>query len=221
MVDTNLLRSVNLNRLPVLWELLCCRNVSIAAANLNLTQSAVSSTLKSLRELYDDELLTAVGRGFVLTERAQEIVPLLQAALNMLGAVVHEPIFDPATDDGTFRVSTVDYVSILLLPELSKKLQSDAPSTTVQVMPATTKAMQDLRLGMYDLIIAPEQVVDWIGARGHESELQFEKCFVDPYVCIGRPGADTQNMDVDGYLASHTRPSAFTGIFREASSTTR
>ena len=78
MVHTNLLRSVNLNRLPVLWELLCCRNVSIAAANPNLTTPAVSSTLKSLRELYDDELLTAVGRGFVLTERAQEMVPLLQ-----------------------------------------------------------------------------------------------------------------------------------------------
>lgn len=217
MVDTNVLRNVNLNRLPVLWELLRCRSVSLAAANLCLTQSTVSAALKSLRELFDDELLVPAGRELVLTERAQEIVPLLEATLSILGDLVRAPEFDPGEDDGIFRIGTADYVSFLLLPALAQTLQASAPRLTVQFVAAEARGLQDLKLGLIDVVIGPEQVLDWIGIRGHEGSFHFERCFVDPLVGIRRkpeaPSATAApKMSLDDYLA---RPHASVYLHRE------
>ena len=51
------LRSLNLNLIPILYELLHCASVSETARRLHLTQSAVSGSLGQLRILFKDELL--------------------------------------------------------------------------------------------------------------------------------------------------------------------
>ncbi len=212
MVDIAVLRNANLNRLPVLWELLRCRNVSLAAANLNLTQSTVSAALKSLREFFDDELLVPSGRELVLTERAREMVPRLEATLDILGELIGEPDFDPAKANGVFRVSTADYVSALLVPDLCTTLQTQAPQLTVQMVPAREKAISELQMGLIDLIIGPEQVFDWIGAGGHQGSLTVEKCYVDPLIGIQRAGTGGAAMDVADYL---NRPHASFHLHKE------
>ncbi|WP_421020805.1 LysR family transcriptional regulator, partial [Klebsiella pneumoniae] len=67
------LRAVNLNMLPVLRAILKHRNLTRAAEELNLTQSAVSNILKRLRDHFDDDLLIRDGRQFRLTERANRL----------------------------------------------------------------------------------------------------------------------------------------------------
>ncbi|PZR48470.1 helix-turn-helix domain-containing protein [Paraburkholderia fungorum] len=69
----NTLRRLNLNLLPILYELLHSKNVSEAARHLNLTQSAVSGSLRQLREIFKDELLIQRGRGMVLSEKAHRL----------------------------------------------------------------------------------------------------------------------------------------------------
>jgi LysR family transcriptional regulator, nod-box dependent transcriptional activator len=200
MIDTRKIRRMNLNRLPILWEVLRCRNLSNAAENLGLTQSTISTVLKGLREWFDDELLVPSGREMVLTERAQELLPILQATLELLGDVLWAPCFDPALDSGTFRISTADYISMLILPRLAEKFSTDAPSLTLHVFPPSKSAMRDLKMGVTDLLIGPEQLVDWIGARQEESYYKFEHCFDDSLVCIAREGTDISKIDHDTYL---------------------
>ncbi len=212
MVEVNQLRKVNLNRLPVLWELLRCRNVSIAASNLCLTQSTVSAALKDLREQFDDELLVPSGRELVLTERAQELVPRLQAILELAEEMMFDEPYDPSTDRGTFRISTADYVSTLLLPELADAFATLAPHVLVQVLEPSTKASKDLGSGIADVIIGPEQMMDWIGARGQEQSYCLEPCFADSLVGICRSGEAQGLTDLNTYL---TRPHASIHIHRE------
>lgn len=212
MVEVNQLRKVNLNRLPVLWELLRCRNVSIAASNLGLTQSTVSAALKDLREQFDDELLIASGRELVLTERAQELVPRLQAMLDLAGDMICDPAYDPAKDRGTFRIATADYVSTLLLPELADALATQAPHVMVQILHPSLKVTNDLKLGIVDLIIGPEQMIDWIGARGQEQYYYTESCLSDSLIGICPIGQAQSLTDLNTYL---TRPHAAVHIHRE------
>jgi LysR family nod box-dependent transcriptional activator len=201
MVDTRVLRGINLNRLPVLWELLRCRNVSIAAENLGLTQSTVSAALKDLREIFDDELLVQSGREFVLSERALELLPVLETTLNLAQELVSEPDFLPATDRSIFRVATADYVSTLFLPEILRIFDEAAPAMTVHVYRPNKKSLSDLQLGLIDMIIGPEQMLDWADVRNQDHGMRFEKCFEDSFVGIVRQGAATPTTK-DAYLSA-------------------
>ncbi|MGO9356104.1 MAG: LysR family transcriptional regulator [Xanthobacteraceae bacterium] len=212
MIEVSQLRKVNLNRLPVLWELLRCRNVSVAATNLGLTQSTVSAALKDLRDQFDDELLVPSGRELALTDRAQELVPRLRAILELAGNLMFDQPYSPSDDRGAFRIATADYVSTLLLPELAEDLATQAPHAMVQVLQPTLKVAKDLKLGIVDLIIGPEQMVDWIGARGQEQSYCLETCLVDSLIGICRPGEARHLTDLRTYL---TRAHAAIHIHRE------
>lgn len=201
MVDTRVLRGLNLNRLPVLWELLRCRNVSIAAENLGLTQSTVSAALKDLRDIFDDELLIQSGREFVLSERASELLPILETTLNLAQELISEPDFSPATDRSIFRIATADYVSTLFLPEILRNFGEVAPEMTVHVHRPNKKSLYDLQLGLIDMIIGPEQMLDWADARDQDHGMRFEKCFEDSFVAIARKGTAAPATK-DAYLSA-------------------
>ncbi len=58
------------------------RSASRAAIRLNLTQSAVSQRLKTLRELFNDPLFRNTGRGLAPTARAVALMPRVMESLN-------------------------------------------------------------------------------------------------------------------------------------------
>jgi Bacterial regulatory helix-turn-helix protein, lysR family len=55
------LRRVNLDLLPVLYELLRTRSVTRTARSFGMTQPAVSRALRQLRAAFEDELLVSLG----------------------------------------------------------------------------------------------------------------------------------------------------------------
>ena len=76
MKDLNLLFAFE-----ALWR---DHSVSIAADNLGVTQGAVSSSLKRLRQEYGDRLFTVVGRRMEPTPFAVQIAPTLLEALDLV-----------------------------------------------------------------------------------------------------------------------------------------
>jgi DNA-binding transcriptional LysR family regulator len=72
----------DLNLLVVLDAALEERSATRAAARLNVTQSAVSSALRRLRELFDDPLMLRTAHGLVPTARAGALAPGLRAILS-------------------------------------------------------------------------------------------------------------------------------------------
>ena len=67
------LREVDLNLLVVLYALLRSQNVSRAARELGMSQSAVSYALKRLRELFEDPLFVRSKECMAPTPKAVEI----------------------------------------------------------------------------------------------------------------------------------------------------
>src|SRR6185369_14601673 len=122
------LGAVNLNLLRALAALLAESSVTRAAARVGVTQSAMSHSLRQLREIFDDPLLVRGPRGMALTPRAQELSgPIRRGLAELSRAVAAGEPFDPARAARTFTLLTADFYSVVVLPPLFEILRREAP----------------------------------------------------------------------------------------------
>jgi LysR family nod box-dependent transcriptional activator len=170
------LRSVNLNLLPILRELLRKRNVTHAASALNLSQSAVSDALGRLRSLLGDEILIADGRRLRPTSFAQRIERTLESSLSQIEGLFGGVPLDVATKEGVIKIATVDYVIHLLAAPLLRRLAREAPRLTVQFLDITANSAKELSWGVIDFLVAPTESLPG----GYERVTLFE----DDAVCL-------------------------------------
>lgn len=207
MSQSNQLRNVNLNLLPILYTLLKHRNVTMAAKELHLTQSTVSGSLRRLREVFDNELLVFNGRELLLTEKAKALLPQLErfqlAGESLLGTLE----FDPSEITHRFRIASADWLGFLLIPPLHERFSAHAPKAGVQFVHGDRSSGEDMRQGMIDMVIAPERVSDWSGLNlfNEDSDYEYEYLFTDRMVGIEstRHAPSRAALDQDAYL-QHT-----------------
>ena len=152
------LMSFDLNLLLAFDVLVRERSVTRAAARLGVTQSAMSHTLRRLRDALDDPLLVRAGGGMVLTPRAEALESPLRAALLMLGrALAGSGGFEPATSRRRFRVSSPDLFDALALPDLLEIVGRTAPQIDLVFRPFAGPNMTDeLETGELDLALIAE-----------------------------------------------------------------
>lgn len=199
------LRSVNMNLLPILAELLRSASVTRAAQRLNLTQSTVSGSLRQLREIFGDELLVQRGRELVPTEKAKRLRPEVDRIMELAGRLLQPDAFDPATAETRFRIATADYVSALVASRLGPTLQAQAPHVSFTLTPTPGTSARELQLGTLDLIICPDLPSNWqaCGIGREDPEFGHEVFMQDDLVAIqwrGRHGGG-QDVTVDEYFA--------------------
>lgn len=82
------LRAFDLNLLPILDALLDERSVSLAAERVNLSQSATSSALLRLREMFNDPIVIREGQRMVPSMRALLIREQLKTGLGTITDVI-------------------------------------------------------------------------------------------------------------------------------------
>lgn len=138
------LASLNLNNLVSLDALLRDRNVSKAAARMGVTQSAMSHTLRALREMLGDPLLVRVGNEMVLTPFAEQVQVKLQRGLTELESVVSgRAAFDPSTITDTFTVATIDAIAALFAAPLLDEITREAPGAKLRIVPVEFTGMRE------------------------------------------------------------------------------
>lgn len=188
-------RSVNLNLLPALEALLLEGSVGAAARRLHVTQSAMSHSLRKLREALGDPLLVPHGRRLVLTPHAKEVRARLPSALDDLGAAVRPPTFDPRTSTRTFRIATVDYFEMTTLPALLAYLRVRAPRVRLEIERFAPAHLAALEAGELDVVLT--------GGTGPWPEgARHTPLYDDPFVVIVRPDhpAVRRRLDLATYL---------------------
>ena len=162
----------DLNLLVAFHALLEERNVSRAAERLNVTQSAMSASLKRLREAFGDELLVRSGRNMVPTATALELAPRIAAQLLDLRSLISSgTAFDPATSTRRFRIAASDYIATVLLAPLQKVLEGSAPAIGLEITLPAEDTAERLAKGEFDLILTPEEFI----APDQPAELVFEE----------------------------------------------
>ncbi|MEO8181031.1 MAG: LysR family transcriptional regulator [Deltaproteobacteria bacterium] len=174
------LAAIDLNLLNVLATVLEKRSATRAAAELHVTQSAVSNALKRARELFGDPLVVRRPYGLEPTARASALLPSLRAWLEEARRLVAgaEP-FDPACSTRTFCIACSDAVAVTLLQPMLRLLDARAPGTSLRMQTLDRLISESgLERGETDLLIGIPPVLP----PRHEAELVYR----DELECIVR-----------------------------------
>jgi DNA-binding transcriptional LysR family regulator len=145
---------LDLKLVPALEALLRRRNVTHAAAELGLSQPAMSRALARLRDLQGDPLLVRGPGGYVLTPRAQALQPRLANVLSQLGAVFHPQVFDPFEERRTLTLAGADVHTIMLMPGVAARLAREAPGVNLRVESYGPGTADRVLMGDVDLAFA-------------------------------------------------------------------
>ncbi len=168
---------LDLNLLVALDALIAHRNVTRAAEQLCLSQSALSGSLARLREHFKDDLVVQVGRTMVLTPLAESLAaPLRDLLLQTEAFVTLRSAFDPATSERRFTISGSDYVTEILLLDVIQQFVRQAPSATIVIEDLSDAACIRFERGDIEMILMPTQ----FAFEGHPHEAIFE----ERYVCV-------------------------------------
>jgi len=176
----------DLNQLVCLKALLFEKNITRAAQEVHLSQSAMSTTLGHLRRHFNDPLLVRSGRSHVLTPFAKSLV----APLNRMIAQAHDfatlrPDEIQSNIDREIRVVASDYAIRTCLNSATRQLQDGFPSVRLEILPLSERSPRLLENGEVDLILSGQSFD--IGVPPSTCLLE------DQYVCIacskmGPPG---------------------------------
>jgi len=183
------LHHIDLNLLVALDALTRERSVTKAAERAGVTQSAMSHTLRRLRELFDDPLLVRGRGGMVLTPRAEALAVPLRSGLVTLARTLAEPqAFVPERATRTFRIVSPDLFDALVLPTLLQRLGEQAPSVDLAVVPMPKRLTDSLETGDVDLAIYPVLLDPHPFDLGTQvdAELQSRTLFRDSFRCFLR-----------------------------------
>ncbi|MCA9705073.1 MAG: LysR family transcriptional regulator [Myxococcales bacterium] len=177
------LADINLNLLVALDALLDEGSVTGAARRTGVTQSAMSHSLRQLRELVGDPLLVRGAGGLVPTPRAESLRrPIRRALLDLQHALRDPPSFDPAVTTRCFRIGTGDSIAYTLLPALLGECTRH-PGIDFDVVPFLPSEMERLEVGELDLGLSA-YVPPLPGLRS-------ATLFTDDFVCVVRRGHPT------------------------------
>jgi LysR family transcriptional regulator, mexEF-oprN operon transcriptional activator len=129
-------RDLDLNLLRVFSVVAACGSVTRAAAQLYLTQPAVSAAIRRLSTAIGTAIFVRQGRRLVLSPRGEQLLESTRPHLAALvdGALT-PPRFDPKTSDRTVRIGLSDSSEAWLLPRLLRALTSTAPKMRIVALP--------------------------------------------------------------------------------------
>jgi DNA-binding transcriptional LysR family regulator len=190
------LASLDLNLLVSLDALLEQRSVTRAAAQVGLSQPALSASLARLRRHFGDELLTRVGNEYRLTPLAVQLKELTRIAVTGVERVfTAQPEFDPGSSTREFTLLVSDYVVAILGDTIARLLAEEAPHTRLRFTshsPAMVERADQVLLTT-DVMLLPH---------GFLSDLSHRDLYRDEWVCV--LAADNPVAD-EGLTIEHLR----------------
>ena len=154
--------NLDIKQLRVLHLLLIENNVSRVAAQMGLSQQAVSDQLKKLRATFNDRLFIRKSNGLLATPFAKSLEVEVSDIIARLEKLTEPRVFDPAQASSVFTICATDYAQTVILPQLLAELRQRAPKLKVIV---TDIEIDNLPLlmdkGEIDLVISfPKFVAD-------------------------------------------------------------
>ncbi|HEY9771731.1 MAG TPA: LysR family transcriptional regulator [Coleofasciculaceae cyanobacterium] len=154
-IDYANLRQLDLNLLIVLDVLITEASVTKAADKLNLSQSAMSYSLKKLRIILNDDILIRTSREMEVTPYARQISDRVrQILIEIQSTFLEKEAFNPATAKNIFRIAASDYVEATIGINLVQQIATQAPGIRIRITNLNkATVMNALDENLIDLII--------------------------------------------------------------------
>jgi DNA-binding transcriptional LysR family regulator len=156
---------IDLNLLAVLEMIEARGSLTRAAAELNLTQSAVSHALGRLRLHFGDPLFVRQGNAMIPTPLTLSLIGPIRGALHTIARSVSEARrFDPAESERRFTIGLQQGSELGLLRAMAPTVAVLAPAVRLSFVRLYRKALAtDLAAGKLDIavdvpLVMPESV---------------------------------------------------------------
>jgi DNA-binding transcriptional LysR family regulator len=192
------LRTFDLNLLVAFDVLMRELNVTRAAEQMFITQSAMSHTLHKLRQQLDDPLLVKTPSGMKPTERALALIDPVRALLAETERLIQPPVaFDAATSQRRFILAATDYLEFLLMPALSGLIEKSAPGIDLHIKRTELSfPAAQLESGSLDVVLGFTSVLN------PPSYLYSQTLFSDRMACVVRQNHPliTKPPSLDDYI---------------------
>jgi DNA-binding transcriptional LysR family regulator len=169
-------------------------SVTAAAAELGLTQSAVSHALAKLRAILNDPLFVKSGRGIVATAHAEALAEQARGLLAQMRQFSSGARFEPAKAKLSLTIAANDLQRDLILPSFLRTLSADIAAARLRVIPSDAPTPEILREGACNLLITPYPP--------DGADIMKRRLFRDDYVCFYDPGVRKAPSNLGDYLAA-------------------
>ncbi len=169
-------------------------SATAAAAELGLTQSAVSHALSRLRAILHDPLFVKSGRGIVATAHAEALAPQARALLARMAEFSRGARFDPKQARLSLTIAANDMQRDLVLPAFARALEREVAALALRIIPSDAPTADILREGGCDLLITPYPP--------DGADLMQRRLFRDTFVCFFDPARRTAPANAAEYLAA-------------------
>ncbi len=192
-----ILNRFDLNLLVVFEAVYTEGGVSRAADRLCLTQSAVSHSLRRLRDVVGDPLFTRKVHQMIPNSTADRLIGPVRSALRQVAtSLASLSSFDPATSMRRFRIGVRGFAEAVILPTLFSAVRRTAPLATFEVVTYDRAALPTL-LGSRSIDIALDTGVP------HGGPIAAEKLGGIRFVAMLRTShpALKSEFDIEHYLA--------------------
>lgn len=189
------LRAFDLNLLPILDALLDERSVSLAADRINLSQSATSSALLRLREMFNDPIVIREGQRMLPSTRALLIRDQLKTGLSTIGDVIAQLRNDGReTHHRQISLSAPEHVQLTLLKAIQSIMVGGAGEMDFRILTLDQREMIE-HLDQCKVDIA-------MGSFGSLPDtLHRKKLYKETMVAVVRKGHPALDGVVDGRIA--------------------
>jgi DNA-binding transcriptional LysR family regulator len=145
---------LDLNLFSVLEAIHSEGSVTRAGEKLNLSQPAISHSLRRLRDLLKDELFIRYGAKMVPTPLSRRMIGDVRTAMRLLELSVQETGFDPARSTRLFQIGMRNVLQPTVLPPLMRRMQSSAPGVGLSCHRIDRQEIEsDLASGTVDLVV--------------------------------------------------------------------
>ncbi len=176
------IQNFDLNLFKVLIALIEERSVTRAAARLGRTQSAISNSLRRLREIMKDPLFVRAPDGLTLTPKAKNLEERVRAIVHLSeDALTDSEAFDPVTANGRFRIGAPDRLGLPVILPLFQSLRVIAPNTALHLITTDREtALSHLDADELDLVFG------WIDRP--PARFNVSLMFRERFACLCRRG---------------------------------
>jgi len=193
-IDYTNLRKLDLNLLIALDVLITEASVTKAAERLNMSQSAMSYSLKRLRIILNDDILIRTSREMEVTPYARQISDRVrQILIEIQSALLEKEAFNPATAKSTFKIAASDYVEATIGINLIQQLTTQAPGIRIRITNLNKETvMNALDENLIDLIInARLPLKSWHVERN---------LYREEFVCVVRSDDALTELSMEDYI---------------------
>lgn len=186
-------RRLDLNLYRVFAVVYRERNLTRAAELLCLSQSAVSHAIGRLRVALNDPLFVRDGQGVMPTALAEQLMPDIQAALNLLSQAAASRLrFQPSRDISAVTLAMNDELEPSLLPPLIRSLREALPAAALASVRLDRRSLRtDLAARRLDIAIDVAQPV--------AADIAHEAIASDDFVVVARAPME---LTADAYLTA-------------------